>query len=553
MSKQLPARPHLEQLKKQAKVLLKGHQAASPHAVQLIREFHPRWKDADEAAVRDAKLLLADAQLAVAREYSFESWAKLKAEVLRRSPAVADSDAFRDNAKALRDAAGRGDLAGMAALLDAHPEIIDDAGGEGIRTALHRAVFGAQEGAVRLLLERGADPNIRCEGDNAYPLHFAAEKQLLSIVRLLVEAGGDTIGEGDYHEQGVLGWAAGWAYVDPEPEVVEYLLAHGAQHTIFTATALGDVEAIRRLVAQSRENLNRRMDMGNRRRRPLHLAAIKKQPRAVAALLGLGADIEALDEAGFSPLDQAAMTGQAEIAQLLLDHGAKVRLPAAVALERKDDVALLMRRDPDGLKPGCRWGTLIVRAAEQCKGELGGRVVEALVAAGADVNVRDETKLAIDMTHGFTALHAAGWYGNLSAADALLRHGAQVRVREEKYHGTPAGWADYSGHIEVRDRILQEPVDMIEAVQYWLKDRITAILRDDPGALERRFEEYGLYPTDAEGWFTPLAYAASRRWVEMVRFLLELGADRELRSPEGKTLVEMAEGYPEIMARLRGL
>ena len=548
MSKQLPARPHLEQLRKQAKVLLKSHKAADPHVLRLIQELHPRWKDA--AAVRDATLLLADAQLVVAREYGFESWAKLKAEVLRRSPAGAEADAFRDDAKALRDAAGRGDLAQMTALLDAHPEIIDDAGDEGVRTALHRAVFGAQEGAVRLLLERGADPNIRCEGDNAYPLHFAAEKQLLPIIRLLVEAGGDTVGEGDYHEQGVLGWAAGWAYVDPKPEVVAYLLEHGAQHTIFTATALGDVAAIRRLVAQSRENLNRRMDMGNRRRRPLHLAVIKKQPRAVEALLELGAEIEALDEAGFSPLDQAAMAGETAMAQMLLDRGAKVRLPAAVALGREEDFERLMRRDPDGLNPGCRWGTLIVRAAEQCKGELGGRVIEALIAAGADVNVKDDVKTAIDNSFGFTALHAAGWYGNLSAADALLRHGAKVRVREEKYHGTPAGWADYAGKREVRDRILQGPIDIIETIQYRLPEKMMEVLRDDPRALERRFAEYGLYPTVAEGWFTPLAFAVSERAVEMVPLLLALGADRGVRSPEGKTLMEMAEGFPEILARL---
>jgi ankyrin repeat protein len=549
MSKQLPARPHLEQLRKQAKVLLKGHKAADPHVLRLIQELHPRWKDADEAAVRDAKLLLADAQLLVAREYGFESWAKLKAEVLRRSPEPEALDAFRDAAKELRDAAGRGDLARMTALLDAHPEIIDDAGGQGVRTALHQAVFGRQKAAMRLLLERGADPNIRCEGDNAYPLHFAAEQQNLPLIRLLVEAGGDTVGEGDYHELGVLGWACGWPYVDTKPEVVEYLLAHGAQHNIFSATALGDVEAIRKLVTQSRENLNRRMDMGNRRRRPLHLAAINKQPQAVAALLDLGADKEALDEAGFTPLDQAALNGQTEIAQMLVEHGSKVRLPAALALGRGEDVARLVRRDPECLKEGGRWEKLIVRMAERSPGS----VIEALIAAGADVNVRDEPKTAIDMTSGFTPLHSAAWYGNLSAADALLCHGANVRAREEKWHGTPAGWADYSRHTEVRDRILQGPIDIIETIQYRLPERTAEVLREDPGALERPFAEYGLYPTVAEGWFTPLAFAVSEGATQMVRFLLDNGADRAGRSPEDLSLVEMAEakGYPEIAAMLR--
>src|SRR5262249_9388225 len=76
----------------------------------------------------------------------------------------------------LRDAAGKGDLARLDTLLDAHPELIDERGGEGVRTALHQAVFGNSEAAGELLLERGGSPNIGCEGDNAYPLHFAVEK-----------------------------------------------------------------------------------------------------------------------------------------------------------------------------------------------------------------------------------------------------------------------------------------------------------------------------------------------------------------------------------------
>src|ERR1039458_9285683 len=65
---------------------------------------------------------------------------------------------------------------------------------------------------------RDANPNIRCEGDNAYPLHFAVEKHRLPIIRLLVEHGADTIGEGDYHELGVIGWATAWDYIQPNPE-----------------------------------------------------------------------------------------------------------------------------------------------------------------------------------------------------------------------------------------------------------------------------------------------------------------------------------------------
>lgn len=269
---------------------------------------------------------------------------------------------------------------------------------------------------------------------------------------------------------------------------------------------------------------------------PMHLAVIKKQIGSLTTLLELGAHTESLDEAGFTALDLAALTGKVEMAKVLLDRGAKLRLPAAIALRRTPDVERLLARDPGTFKPGGRWRNLIVRAAECSSGE----VVEALIAAGADVNVHDEPKTAIDSTSRYTPLHAAAWYGNLGAIEVLLRHGADVTAREEKYHGTPAGWADYAGRREARDLILQGPVDLIEAIQYGLSDRARAILASDPEAVNQPFSEYGLFPLDAQGWFTPAVYAVARGDSEMVQLLIESGADRAVRSPEGETLRERA-------------
>jgi ankyrin repeat protein len=47
----------------------------------------------------------------------------------------------------------------------------------------------------------------------------------------------------------------------------------------------------------------------------LHLAVVKKQPKALSTLLDLGANIESLDEAGFTALDQAALDGETAMAQ----------------------------------------------------------------------------------------------------------------------------------------------------------------------------------------------------------------------------------------------
>lgn len=540
MTKQLPSRPSLEQLKKQAKSLLKSQQAMDPDALTRIRETHPLWKKQSQQQIAGLAFALADAQFVIASEYGFSSWAMLQSHVKMLEQAGTTARVV----ESLREAAGKGDLARLNALLDAHPELIDERGGEGVRTALHHAVFGNSEAAARQLLDRGANPNIRCEGDNAYPLHFAVEKNRIPIIHLLVEHGADMIGEGDYHELGVIGWASAWPDIPADPETVAYLLAHGARHNMFSAVAMGDVETVRALIARQPADLERRMHGTIMKPKPLHLAVLKRQAAVVRVLLELGANLESVDEAGFTPLDRAALLGVSDLISILVDAGAKLRLPAAAALGRDADVARLLSQDPDALKPGCRWGSLIVRASENGSGAM----VETLLRNGAQVNIRDNPKTSIDSTAGYTPLHAAAWNGNLSVIPVLLRHGADVRAREEKYRGTPAGWADYAGRKEARDLILRGPIDIIEAIQYDIVERVKAVLEEDPDSLNRPFRDYGLFPWDAEAWHTPLAYGVARGREQIVKLLLDRGADTRLLSPKGKTLSEIAQkgGHPEI-------
>jgi ankyrin repeat protein len=225
------------------------------------------------------------------------------------------------------------------------------------------------------------------------------------------------------------------------------------------------------------------------------------------------------------------------MARILLDRGAKVRLPAAIGLERTRDLNRLLRDDPACLKAGNRWGNLIVRASEQASSA----VVESLIRAGADVNVRDDPKTAVDCTSGYTPLHAAAFHGNVSAIRMLLKHGASVTARDEKYPGTPAGWANHAGHTDARDLILEGPVDLMEAVENGLTERIRSILAENPDLLNRPFRDYPLYPLYAEGWHTPLVFAVVLGRVESVRVLLGQGADAALRTPDGRRLDELAQ------------
>ncbi|HMJ60495.1 MAG TPA: hypothetical protein VK493_01990 [Bryobacteraceae bacterium] len=65
-SSSLPARPSLEQLQKQAKDLLRQYRGGESVARQRFHAAIPR---------------LADAQFVIAREYGFETWAKLKQHI----------------------------------------------------------------------------------------------------------------------------------------------------------------------------------------------------------------------------------------------------------------------------------------------------------------------------------------------------------------------------------------------------------------------------------------------------------------------------------------
>ena len=81
MTEQLPARPHVDHLRRQAKDLLAALQEGDPEAAATFREHLPAARDMTGEQVRTAGFRLADAQSAVARKAGFASWPQLSRHV----------------------------------------------------------------------------------------------------------------------------------------------------------------------------------------------------------------------------------------------------------------------------------------------------------------------------------------------------------------------------------------------------------------------------------------------------------------------------------------
>lgn len=294
---ELPSRPSIEYLRKLAKDRLRALRTGNRAAT------------------------LSDAQLAVARDFGFPSWRALRAEVeRRRAPA---RNAFFAACRA-------GDVAALDALLDKEPALANARDEHGF-TPLHAAL--ADAGAVRLLLERGADPNVRDRGDHALPLHFAAGSAPFETVQALLDAGSDVHGPGDAHALDVIGWAA--CFAEPRREVIALLLARGARHNVFSAIATADHDALRRLAADDPAALQRRLSPSEQRQTALHycvappdglvggLFRTGEHYRTMELLIELGAELDAEDARGRTPLDVAMLRGDRQAMRILHDFGAR--------------------------------------------------------------------------------------------------------------------------------------------------------------------------------------------------------------------------------------
>ena len=356
----------------------------------------------------------------------------------------------------------------------------------------------------------------------------AAKTQDAAAVQALLDEGVDVTAA---RADGVtaLLWAAHWDDV----EIAELLLRAGA-----------DVDAAE--------------DQGLT---PLLGACENGSTAMVAALLAAGADAATPQANGVTPLMMAARTGSLDIVRTLVAHGAD----ATAAIPSTGQTALM-------------WAT--------AEGHVD--VMRALVAAGADVHASS--------TIGFTPLLFAASNGDVEAATALIAAGADVNAPGSNgTHALPL--AIVSGHDELARFLLERGADpggamagvgalhaAVSSVDMWLRDwlrarRVSVFAQGTAGlapgrrlALVETLLEHGADPNaritvsttvapyvsgkyGAFGRFTvgtgdlrgatPLwvaAYSASATTLEIMRVLLDAGADLHLTTDDHTTPLMAAAG-----------
>jgi hypothetical protein len=441
MSRQLPEKPNLEFLKKQAKELLRSSQQGK----------------------------LADAQHALSKEYGFQSWAELKAHVqaLTLSPTEALKAAVCDN-----------DAARVRDLLKQHPELratIDDPlpdygfGQQALFAAVqrsHRAIidlllsaganiqkrtdwwaggFGVLDDCdpslVEFLVERGAvvdahaaarlgwmprlaelvaaDPSLvhARGGDGQTPLHFASTVEIAEfLLANHAEIDARDIDHESTPAQYMLRVDQKRHYPHDRQDVARYLVSRGCKTDILMAAALGDAELVRRHLDSDPNCIC--MSVSEE-------WFPKQDPRAGGTIYiwTLGARRTAHSV--------ARDFGHEDVYRLLLQRTPE-DLKLSLACELGDEAAfhVFLSKHPDAAKMLSESDQRKLPDAAQTNNTA---AVRLMLEAGWPVDTPGEM--------GATALHWAGFHGNAEMARQILRFHPSLELKSQEYAGTALSWA----------------------------------------------------------------------------------------------------------------
>jgi ankyrin repeat protein len=360
--------------------------------IAIVRAHHPALADASDAEIR--AMSAADARLVLAREHGFASWAPFR----RHVEGLAESgEPFR---RAFRAIEAR-DSAALSGLLDRYPGLVHARGTNGndlLGLAASTTCGRRDHAPVRELLARGADPS--SANDRGWTaLHQAGYGNDLALARLLLDAGART----DLYAHGDGGTPLAAALFWGHAEVADFLAERQVvPDNLRIAAGLGRLDLIRSFV-RGDGGLSDQAGAGRGFYRP-HTGFPIWQPSDDPQ--------EILDEA----LVWAAKGDRVDVLGPLVEIGADVN------------------GDPYR-------GTALIWAG--ARGHLAS--IRTLLELGADVNHK-ATFGGPDHGQGITALHLAAQSGQMKAVQALLAAGADPAIPDDIYGGPPAGWAEHGGH-----------------------------------------------------------------------------------------------------------
>lgn len=455
MSKSLPSRPSLEQLRNQAKDLRKQFLAGERAAVERVCEIDPAYKKSSAEGIR-----LHDAQRVIAREYGFASWPKLKEHVesilletgepmellkqafhaddapwLRKllahypqfkalinepigpfdSPAIINvrSREMLDvllEAGADINAKSRWWAGGFGLLHGAEPDLAAYAIQRGATVDVHAA---ARLGLLEKLREFvSTDPRLvhARGGDGQTPLHFASTTEIAAI---LLEHGADIDARDLDHESTAAQWM-----IKERQNVARFLVERGCKTDILMAAALGDAALVRKHLDADADCIHLRVT---------DECFPKVNPKAGGTIYQwtLGWYV--------SPHELAKQFGHGDVFRLLMERSpADVKLIAACWVGDEAIVQSLLQANPKlGASLSAAYQRHIAHAARN--NNLG--AVRLMLAAGLPVAALGQ--------HRATPLHWAAFQGNAEMAQEILRYHPPLELTDADFKGTPLGWAVY--------------------------------------------------------------------------------------------------------------
>jgi ankyrin repeat protein len=379
------------------------HWAVMTRQIDLIDELLRRGADIDAARQDGARPI----QL-VNGDYHYRGWRDVPKEGTATPSEVLQHLRARGAYVDICTAASIGDLDRVRELLDEDPssanrvsEYVTYYIGSG--APLKNAAAGGHLEVVKLLLARGADPNLPEEGiaPHGHALYSAVYNGQYEVAKLLLE-------HGAYPSPPVESSADALsiAISRADARMVELLCSYGSSRSVDLLAYYGDVqtaaavfaadrsladdpEALANAATQGRESFVRLMlrhqpDLARR-------VGVGAQTRELTGLLfAHGMNPSHSDWLGITPLHQFARTGDVENAKSFLDHGADLHA-------RDDDI----RSTPLGW--AAKFGTTAM--------------VELLLSRGARTSLPEDPPWA-------TPLAWAIRRGHFHVAEILRRHGA---------------------------------------------------------------------------------------------------------------------------------